>query len=379
MKDRRELGRNIAQERAIAEEIRKQMRAKAERMERLGSSSPSHSLTFKSGERDIRGRKKDYKLPRIQKIDLLSKAIHFSAEQYKLLNEIFDRFAQRLSVLLSNSVNHRIVLSLEGVRDVDFGTFLDSLPSPIVILIFDLQLTKGLLVLDPYFSFVVLNILLGGTGEPPWELREMTRIERKLFEAIIASKVVASYNEIWKMINPQVTASLEKTVMDPGGAMVYPYTEPVITVNFSIRLDELEAPATLVLPIAYLKDVLPKPKSPASKSVVSSLPPVSINPELAQKITSAAAGLLGGKPIEYSKVEIIVELGEAEVTFGDLLNLEVGDIITLETKQTDLIKVKISGKTKFLGRPGIVDNRYSVRIEKVLTEEEAELYDQPRW
>ncbi len=375
--------RRLLNDRALVEEISKQLKAKPQ-------GEPAHYLSEKrSGEPTRKqatpDRSKGYhreglKKPKIKKIDLLSKAIHFSAEQYKLLQELLDRFAQKLSILLSNTINHRVIVSLDNLRDREFGSFLDALPSPIVVIIFDLQITKAIISLDPYFSFVMLNLLLGGVGEPPWELREMTKIENKLFISLIASKIISAFNEMWQVLNPEISASIEKLVMDPGGAMVYPYNEPVLVANFSIRLDELEAPASLVLPVAYLKEVLITTKSSSTSSkVYSSLPPVSINPELAQKITKAASALLGGKTIEYSKVEVIVELGEAEVTFGDLLNLEVGDIIELETKQTDLIKVKVSGKTKFLGRPGIVDNRYSVRIEKILTEEEAELYDQPRW
>jgi len=54
--------------------------------------------------------------------------------------------------------------------------------------------------------------------------------------------------------------------------------------------------------------------------------------------------------------------------FQDLLDLEVGDCIKLDTVVTDPMKLKVNNKTKFLGRPGIKDNKMSIQITKVLAE-----------
>ncbi len=313
-----------------------------------------------------------------RRIDLLHSSTKFSAEHQKLLHEVFARYAQKLSIDLSKVLNHKVIVSLESINTVEFGSYIDTLPTPITIIIGDLKLTKALIILDPYFMFVTLDLMLGGIGEPPMELRELTRIENKLFSELIAKKIVKAYTEIWSYLTQDVNMELDRVATSAGSAMVFPYNEQVTLISFMVRLDELEGPTALILPFTYLKNLLTTVVSSTQK-VKSSLPPVSINPEIARRISSAASAILGGKPIEYSKVEIIVELGEAEVTFGDLINLEIGDIIMLETKQSDLIKVKVSGKTKFLGKPGVLNNKYSVRIEKILTEEEAEVYDQPRW
>jgi len=62
-----------------------------------------------------------------------------------------------------------------------------------------------------------------------------------------------------------------------------------------------------------------------------------------------------------------VFLGNAKRTFGELMKLKVGDVITLDTSINQDVVVQISNKKCFLGKIGKSGKYYAVQItEKIL-------------
>ena len=61
-------------------------------------------------------------------------------------------------------------------------------------------------------------------------------------------------------------------------------------------------------------------------------------------------------------VDISVPIGETTIQAGDLVNMEVGDIIQLGTDATMPLEVKVEGIKKFLGVPGVIKGVRGVRI-----------------
>jgi flagellar motor switch protein FliM len=57
------------------------------------------------------------------------------------------------------------------------------------------------------------------------------------------------------------------------------------------------------------------------------------------------------------------------MTVGELLHLEPGDILRTNIALTGDVQVRIGGKTRALGRPGISKGKMSVKVSKVLREQ----------
>jgi len=64
-------------------------------------------------------------------------------------------------------------------------------------------------------------------------------------------------------------------------------------------------------------------------------------------------------------VELRAELGTAEIPLQDLLGLDVGDVIVLDTKVGDLVAVTAEGRRCALAQLGRVDGRFAVQIRTV--------------
>lgn len=74
--------------------------------------------------------------------------------------------------------------------------------------------------------------------------------------------------------------------------------------------------------------------------------------------------------LQKTRVEVIAEIGETVLTLGEILTLEVGDVIRLKEHYDEPIEIKVNGKTKFLAKPGQYKGNYAVRITEIIEEGE---------
>ena len=59
---------------------------------------------------------------------------------------------------------------------------------------------------------------------------------------------------------------------------------------------------------------------------------------------------------------VTVEFGKATISVRELLELDKGDVIKLDTKISDEHKIKIGNKEMFLGRAGILNNKKAIKV-----------------
>jgi flagellar motor switch protein FliM len=77
--------------------------------------------------------------------------------------------------------------------------------------------------------------------------------------------------------------------------------------------------------------------------------------------------LLGG-----AKVNVEANLGDAELTLRDVLDLQVGDVVRLSSAADDVVTLSIDGKERFKGKIGLRRFRKSIQIIEIIdTEKDA--------
>jgi flagellar motor switch protein FliM len=83
---------------------------------------------------------------------------------------------------------------------------------------------------------------------------------------------------------------------------------------------------------------------------------------------------------ELSRVEVEVRgiLGETGMRFEELLDLEVGDLISLDADERALLPIYVQGRRKLAGSPCVAAGSLALRIERDLaTTHLAEFSDSP--
>ena len=73
-----------------------------------------------------------------------------------------------------------------------------------------------------------------------------------------------------------------------------------------------------------------------------------------------------------SKADIPVKalLGKSSISVSDFTNIQVGDVIRLDTKVEDELSIYVGNIRKFTALPGSTGDKYAVRITSVIREEQ---------
>jgi flagellar motor switch protein FliM len=70
--------------------------------------------------------------------------------------------------------------------------------------------------------------------------------------------------------------------------------------------------------------------------------------------------------LKDASVDFTVELGHAHLLSGDLLDLRVGDVLTLDKDVNEVLVAMIEGVPKFRGRAGMYRGNRAFKVESYL-------------
>ena len=287
------------------------------------------------------------------------KTDRFSQDQKKFLERVSKQFAENFTTKLAPLLQTRVNIEYQGARLRPYSVLLQSLYEPIslVVLRMDPE-TKGLIVIDFPLSFAFIDRCLGGIGQSMEEIRYFTEIEVAILERVVA-RLIESYQESWGEIKECKPQYLNME-FNPQTVHIVKPSESMVCISFDVRVAQASGPVYVVMPFEYLKTVLPK--SNFEEFMLTRTSP-QIGPSVAP---------LFAKNLDAAMVPLSVELGSTELLFGELVVLEVGDFVKLDSEITAPLKVKVNEKNKFLGRPGLRDRKVSVQITRVLQEGDEE-------
>ena len=66
--------------------------------------------------------------------------------------------------------------------------------------------------------------------------------------------------------------------------------------------------------------------------------------------------------MKSAEISIVAELGQTDISIEDLLYLQLGDVIQLNTKIEDPLLIKVGEIPKFTAQPGKLKNRMAVQV-----------------
>ena len=136
----------------------------------------------------------------------------------------------------------------------------------------------------------------------------------------------------------------------------------MVVAAFRVDLGQVEGFINAVVPFRYLKQSLPKL---SYDEFVLTRTQTTATPAQLASVTPIVTRGIGN-----AKVPIAMSLGRAELLFRDLLTIEVGDTIRLDSEIREPLRVKVNGRTKFRGFPGVKEGKLAARISQVLEEGE---------
>ena len=297
----------------------------------------------------------------------------FTADQNRFLNKLSVSFAENVVTQMAPLLQIRFNMELLRFQLRAYSNYLNNLPDPSPMLVFRLDgESQAFLDFDFDLTFAIFEKLMGGRGLPPREDARgyLTDLERAILRRPL-SRILAGYGQAWKEFKA-VDPQWESLELNPNAVYLYPPGETMVVSAFQVDLGQTKGIVNAVVPFRYLKASIPKSsydefvltRSANSNTIGGggSNPLASITPIFATKIGGA-------------KVPVSMALGRAELLFRDLLTLEVGDTIRLDTEIREPLRIKVNGRTKFRGFPGVKEGKLAARISQVLEEGDEE-YDE---
>ena len=255
-----------------------------------------------------------------------------SRNQLRSLHLIHDRFARTLSSAMSAYLRTVVEVSLEDIRRVTYGEFLNSISDPTCYAATSVKPLDGLgaLELGPGLVFSIIDRLLGGAGSSMTVTRPMTEIERKIIQGVL-KLILDNLRESWRPAY-SIEFAVTSTETSPHMLPITAASEMVLHFQFQVRMREVPAKMHLVIPKMVLDPIIhifDQEEFGARKVIHGGI----------------MAHLLGSIPVN-------VTIGTAETPFPmqSLVSLQVGDTLVLDQRQDAKMILKVAGKNKLYAK-----------------------------
>ncbi len=255
--------------------------------------------------------------------------------QLHAIHQLHDNFVRNLVSSLSAYLRSYLIINLVSVEQLSYAEFLECLPSPTCIASLGLKPYDGNAVLELNSSliFPILEILLGGDGKLQFNAtREITEIEQMLLDGLLRV-ILRDLREAWTFVTP-IDFAIENIETEPQFLQILAPTEAVVAVAIEIRIGDSIGMMNIAMPSIVIKMMRQKfdqqwtlRKSASTEEEQAAMLSLLRSAELPSEI------LLDGP----------------RVLLRDLMNLEVGDVLSFEYPATQPLDLVLNGQRKYRG------------------------------
>ena len=299
-----------------------------------------------------KGKRSNEELEKVAKIYSFKKANRFTKDMIYVFETIYGSYAKNLIGNLNIRFGSAMNVSLEGITTGVYEEYAKALPTDCVISTFKLAPMQGLFLLvhENDFGYRAIEGLCGG-GMTKYEQlnREFTDVEKSLLK-VVADILVQPQRYYWKEFT-SVTPTVKSVDFNPMAIQFIDDNEAVLVVSITIEIGGTLYPIRFIFPYNSLSNVIEKvfTLNKRTEQVAA--------PEEQEIITSHLLD---------STVKVDAVLGKVTTSLAELRRLNVGDVLVLNTKISDLLTVQIENEGRFLAQPGLTEEGMAVQIVDVI-------------
>jgi flagellar motor switch protein FliM len=205
-----------------------------------------------------------------------------------------------------------------------------------------------LLAIEPKLVYSLIDCMFGGDGKPTERMREFTLIEQRMMRRF-AVEVLTNLEKAWKNVGT-IQVVLKKAEIKPEFVHLASPNDLVLVIILALKGVEFSGHIHLCIPYLMLEPI----KDQLSSKYLR-------DKDLGHSWKGQLEVLLQDTPIT-----LIAELGSTTQSVNDLLNLQLGDVLQLNTGPEDLITLSVEHVPKFHGFPGTIKGNRAVEIAALL-------------
>jgi flagellar motor switch protein FliM len=268
--------------------------------------------------------------------------------QLRAIHQLHDNFVRNLVSSLSAYLRSYLIVNLVSVEQLSYSEFLECLPSPTCIASLSLKPYDGNAVLEMNSSliFPILEILLGGDGKLQFSAqREITEIEQVLLDGLFRL-ILRDLREAWKFVTP-IDFAIDAIETEPQFLQILAPTEAVVAVAIEIRIGESVGMMNIAMPSIIIK--MMRQKFDQQWTLRKS---ASTDQEQARVLDL----------IRTSALPSEVVLAGPHLLLKDLMNLEEGDVVSLEYPTSRSLDLMLNGERRYCGEIVNSGHRAAFRV-----------------
>ncbi len=272
-----------------------------------------------------------------------------SKDQIRTLENLHDNFAGHLGSTLSTIQRAMVDTELVSVDQITYSEFIMSLVNPSNTFTVSVEPLEGMCLIDfnPTLAFIFIDRMFGGVGRFLEAERELTGIER----AVLTKIAMSVFQELEKTWSSVVRMQIRQVSLEsnPQFVQIVPPGETVIVISMQVKMLGNSGLLTICYPYVTLESIM---KDLIGKSWV----------DQSKKGDAELDLTTNSDNLQEVCADVTAQLGSAQITIRDFVNLKVGDVIQLDQRVSQPLDVYVRGVKKYLARPGIVGKKTGFQV-----------------
>jgi flagellar motor switch protein FliM len=282
----------------------------------------------------------------VESYDLTSRKLLLQ-NQFYALEEVNDKLTRSLQDFFATSLQQSIETKLISNEVVNFEHFIQGFSNPTYFQIFTMEplIGSALLAIEPNLVFSLIDCMFGGDGKSlSYERKEFTALEIRLMNKMVFD-ILDIFETSWKAIYP-VKIEPKKNEVKPEFVHLYHLNDLILSEIISISGKKFSGNIYFCLSYLMIEPI---------KEILSAK-------FLREKEVEHCWEHEIKQRIDNMHLSISAELGKKSYSIRELLRMQVGDILDLDTGPNEQITICIENVPKFSGYPGIVKGKRAVQI-----------------
>jgi flagellar motor switch protein FliM len=277
-----------------------------------------------------------------------------SYERLPMLEIIFERMVRHLSTSLRNFFNDNVEVTLDAIRSVRFGDYVNSIPLPAMIAVFKAEEWDnfGLVTVESTLTYAVLDTMLGGRRGGPQvrhDGRPFTTIEMNLLKRMVG--VVLTDAETAFRPLSAVTFKVDRIETNPRFAMISRPANAAIRVDLRLDMEGRGGALQVLMPYATIE--------PVRDLLLESFMGEKIGRDPIWENHLATE-------IYQAKVPVEAVLHQEMMPLSRIMSLDIGDTLIFDAKPDRFVTLRCGDFGVTEGRVGRVDDKIAVQTVAAL-------------
>lgn len=281
----------------------------------------------------------------------------FSKDHLRTLEIIFENYGRLLSTNLPAYLRKNVQVEVVNAEANTYSEFANALSNPVILGVVNFAPLEGNIIIElsANLGFTIVDRMLGGGGAPLERNRDFTEIELIILERVleVCTNLLVDPWESVVSIEPR----LERIETNSQFAQFISPGEMTAIITMSVKIGSVEGLMNICIPYSCVEPVIDKLNT---KYWYSSM----------KESDSGAYQEVIEDIIDYAKIPVKAMLGRSTISVNDYINIQIGDIIKLDTKVNDELEVHVGNIKKFTALPGATSDSYAVRVTSVIREEQ---------